>query len=215
MSPYNNLDDFCENGWFHVYNRSNNKEVLFHNEFDCSLFLSRYQKYLGPFQITLSWSVLSNHFHFVIQLHSSQTISDYLKHLYPGRRTNSENQFINGTLELEQLIEKTWMRLFTSYAMRFNNTYKRKGNLFYRPFKRKKIENEFQLKRAIGYVNTNAQKHGIVDDFRKYPWSSWHELINEVPSICAIQEVLDLFGGIQQFHNFHLDYAKSIPSQKD
>lgn len=215
MHPAKNLDDFCENGCFHVYNRTNNKELLFRHEFDCSLFLSRYQKYLSPYQFTLSWSALPTHFHFVIQIHSSNEILDYLKKQFHKSRTFMENEFIKGTIDLEHFLENTWMRLFTSYAMRFNKACNRKGNLFYRPFKRKKIENEFQLKRAIGYVNTNAQKHGIVDDFRKYPWSSWHELINEVPSICAIQEVLDLFGGIQQFHDFHLDYAKSIPTQID
>lgn len=213
MSSYNNLDDFCENGWFHVYNRTNNKELLFRNEDDCGLFLSRYQKYLSPFQITLSWSAMPTHFHFVVQLHSSESIFEYVSQLYPGYRTCSENKFISGQITLEQFMEKTWMRLFTSYAMRFNATHKRKGNLFYRPFKRKKIENEFQLKRAIGYVNTNAQKHGIVDDFRKYPWSSWHEIIHEIPSLCNLQAVLDLFGGIQRFHDFHLDYAKSIPAK--
>jgi putative transposase len=41
--------DFYENGIFHVYNRTNNKELLFQSDENRHWFLKQYAKYLHPF----------------------------------------------------------------------------------------------------------------------------------------------------------------------
>ena len=66
----NYLANFYENGIFHVYNRTNNKEILFKTEENRLYFLKQFAKYLSPFLDTFCWNLLPNHFHFLVQIKS-------------------------------------------------------------------------------------------------------------------------------------------------
>ena len=58
------LANFAEAGIYHVYNRTNNKELLFKTDENRLYFLRQYAKYLEPFVDTFCWTLLPNHFHF-------------------------------------------------------------------------------------------------------------------------------------------------------
>ena len=95
------------------------------------------------------------------------------------------------------LLEQTFKRFFQSYALAFNKEQSRKGNLFYKPFKRVKIENDSQFTMALIYVHANAFKHGLVKDFTSHRWSSWHSIISNQPTSLLRDEVIKWFGNVE------------------
>ena len=56
--PDKYLADFEENGIYHVYNRTNNKEKLFLSEENVIFFLRRFKELNSPLADTYSWNLL-------------------------------------------------------------------------------------------------------------------------------------------------------------
>ena len=196
--------NFYDNGIFHVYNRTNNKELLFKSAENKLYFLKRFQKYLHPFLDTFCWNLLPNHFHFLVRVKSTEQIKKYLQSLEPQTLKPTEKKYIDDKSTTELLLKLEWKRLFNSYAMAFNKQHNRKGNLFQRPFKRVEVTTEAQLTQAIIYIHANAQHHKLCNDFTRHEWSSWHTILSEKPTNLKRDEVLALFGGRQLFIDTHM-----------
>ncbi len=56
-----------------------------------------------------------------------------------------------------------------------------------------------QFTQTIIYINANAFKHKLVDDFIKHKWSSYHTILSDKPTKLLRNELLDWFGGREQF----------------
>ncbi|HEY8689221.1 MAG TPA: hypothetical protein VIM07_08300 [Chitinophagaceae bacterium] len=174
------LAEFEYENIYHIYNKTNNRELLFRTNENYRYFLQQYLFYISPIADTYSWSLLPNHFHFIIKIKQQKSIVSHLTTLPLKEQTKSERQFLIDN-NINTLTEMTFKRLFTSYAMGYNKMYNRSGNLFYRTFKRIEIAKDSQFTQAIIYVNANAQKHNIVKIFFLYPWTSYHSLaINQL-----------------------------------
>ncbi len=195
--------DFYDGGIFHVYNRINNKELLFKSADNRTYFLKQYQKYLYPFLDTFCWNLLPNHFHFLVQIKTAEEIKKYLQTLPSRELKPMEKKYLAGNATTELLLELEWKRFFTSYAMAFNKQHERKGNLFQRPFKRVEVMKESHFTQAIIYIHANAQHHKLCKDFTDYIWSSWHTILSDKPTHLKREEVLGWFGGRQQFIDVH------------
>ena len=187
---------------YHVYNRTNNKELLFRSDDNYYYFLKQLDFYISPIAETFAWNLLPNHFHFLIRIKSASAIKAWLNSIPNEKRTKTEKQFLLDN-NLNLLVETAFKRLFTSYAMAFNQMHKRNGNLFSRTFKRVEILNDSQFTQALIYIHTNAQKHGLVDDFSLYPWTSYHSILSEKPTKILRHEVIEWFGGKEQFIVVH------------
>lgn len=200
------LAEFQESGIYHVYNRTNNKELLFLNNENRHFFLKLYTQFISPVADTFCWSLLPNHFHFLIQIKPVSEINAYFLQLSSERNrqfSKTEEKYLADVISLDELVVVYFKRFFQSYAMAFNKVHKRSGNLFYRPFKRKVILDDSQLSRAIVYIHLNAFKHKICKDFRKYDWSSWKSVFSKNTRLIARDKLLDLFGGLEQFVAVH------------
>jgi len=150
--------------------------------------------------------LLGNHFHLVVKIKSKEQITVYLESLPPNKQTIPQKKFLEATLDLRVLhpvLENQFLRLFTSYAMRYNRLYQRNGNLFHRPFKRVAVNSEAHVGNLVYYVHTNCRKHGLQHDFVSYPWSSYQAMISTKPTCLDRQFVLDWFGGLDAFTQFH------------
>jgi len=64
--------------FYHIYNRTNNKELLFKDEENYRYFLSLFQKYISPIAHVYAYCLIPNHFHFVLQIKSDQELSFFL-----------------------------------------------------------------------------------------------------------------------------------------
>jgi putative transposase len=218
------LATFYEGGIFHIYNRTNNKEPLFKSDENRLYFLKQYAKYLQPFVDTFCWCLLPNHFHFLVKVKTAATIKAnlikglgrddiFLKDVISNVTSNVaeatlhlkpiEAKFLKDEIAIDELLEFEWRRFFISYSMAFNKQHKRTGNLFQRPFKRVEIDKERYFTQAIIYIHANAVKHKIVKDFTTYPWSSYPSIISDKPTLLNKQELIEWFGGIQQFIQTH------------
>jgi putative transposase len=200
------LADLDEEGIYHVYNRTNNMELLFRNDENRHFFLRRYAFYLRPLIDTYCWCLLSNHFHFLIKIKSAKEIRfELLKQVVLN---DAEKNYIEGKGTSAIIIEKAFHRFFTSYSMAFNKMFKRTGNLFHRPFKRVNVAKEQHFTQAIVYIHANPVKHKIINDFEKYKWSSWNSLVSDLPTQLKRKELLDWFGNKELFIKAHRDLTQ-------
>ncbi|HJW89895.1 MAG TPA: hypothetical protein VJ436_04560 [Anaerolineales bacterium] len=98
---------------------------------------------------------------------------------------------------------QAFSNLFNAYAKAINKAYNRTGSLFEHPFGRKVINSEAHLTRLVVYIHQNPKKHGLVEDFRRWPYSSFRALISTKPTFLKREEVLEWFGGREGFESFH------------
>lgn len=149
--------DFISDGYYHVYNRSNNRELLFKNFDNYHYFLNRYAHYLNPWVHTLGYCLMPTHFHFLIRVKSTLE----LKKLYKKN--------------LSIAIEEHFRRLFISYSKSINKQRNRHGNLFQRPFKRSYIDDQADVVKMLCYIHHNPIHHGHSDDYHKWYFSSFNQ----------------------------------------
>lgn len=201
--PAKYLADFKAGGIYHVYNRTNNKEPLFFCDENRLFFLKRFAFHLNDFVDSFCWCLLTNHFHLLIRVKSEEEIQHYLLSKPKETVTITEQLYLDKKVDLSVLIEKTFKRFFQSYAQSFNKVYNRKGNLFYKPFKRLEIENVNQLIACVVYIHTNAVKHGMIKNPFDYKWSSLHSILSNAPTRLFKTEVIRWFGGQEKFIQAH------------
>jgi hypothetical protein len=204
------LADFEEEEIYHVYNRTNNKERLFLTDENRLFFLKRYAEILLPFVDTFCYNLLENHFHLLIRVKNENQILQHLKK--KQQVLPSERKFIHNEISFSELIEHEFKRFFQSYSLALNKSTKRKGNLFYKPFKRIKIERNNQFTMTLIYIHTNSMKHGLGNDFTKYKWSSWQSLISKKPTLLLRNEIIEWFGSLDLCKKAHIETSNDFYS---
>jgi putative transposase len=204
----NYLADFEEDGIYHVYNRTNNGEPLFLTDENRYFFLKKYKEYLAAYIDTYCWCLLPNHFHFLIRVKPEKQIRKLIQQKASNECTLTEAKFLENTIPLSELIQQGFKRFFQSYSLAFNKMHHRKGNLFYRPFKRVKIQKETHFTNAIIYIHANPVKHRLATDFTHYKWSSWQTYLSIASTDLLREEVLDWFGQKEQMIKAHYDLSK-------
>jgi len=172
---------FEHNNFYHVYNRGNNSEDIFVEEKNYTLFLKLLKKYLLQVADIYAYCMMKNHFHLLVKIKEPQEIID------------------------EKLCKKPYLAfsyMFNSYAKKYNQTYNRKGSLFQEHLKREIINGDDYLIQAITYIHLNPVKHGF-SEFLEYPHSSYNAMISESKTLLKREEVLQFFGGIESFVDYH------------
>lgn len=203
--PEKYLADFEELGIYHIYNRTNNNDRLFYTDENRVFFLKQYKKYLSPFLDTYCWCLLPNHFHFLVRIKPIKSIQNSILIKDLNDRSLIEKRFIDGQSNISELIEHAFRRFFQSYSLAFNKAFNRKGNLFYKPFKRIEVKKESHFTQYIVYIHANPLKHGLIKNFDQYQWSSWSTYLSDAPTNLLRKEVIDWFGNKEQFVKAHVD----------
>jgi putative transposase len=173
--------------YYHLYNRGNNRENLFLHERNYRYFMDLYAKYVEPVADTYAFCLLKNHFHFLVRIKQVEEL-------------NTQNQ--------PQEPSQAFSNLFNAYAKSFNRAYQRTGALFQRPFGRIPVTSPAYFLRLVAYIHQNPQKHGFVDDFRDWPYSSYSWILSDKPSRVKREELLDWFGSREGFVEFHRQVVK-------
>lgn len=213
--PEKYLADFSEDGIYHVFNRTNNNELLFRTDENRHFFLKKYHQHLSAFIDTYAWCLLPTHFHLLVRVKKKGEIITNLERQEFRELSLTETRFLFAQTDIEELLEKSFKRLFQSYAQAFNKMFNRHGNLFYRPFKRIKINNDHHFTNTIIYIHTNPVKHSVTKDFVNYPWSSWKSILsNSSPSVLA-KDMLEWFGGVNPFIDAHISSRTNIDTSDD
>lgn len=184
---------FEEGKFYHIYNRSIDRQPLFKSDANYRFFLKKFDQYLSNLLDVYAFCLLGNHFHLLIQVKESLASIDP-----------------NGDFSVHDIVSKQFRIFFQSYALAFNIQHKRIGTLFQTPFKRAEINDEFYLSRLIYYIHANPQKHNLISDFRDWKWSSYKRILLETDTKLKKQEVLDWFGGKAEYLKFHSNIHEAI-----
>lgn len=131
---------------YHIILRGNNGEGIFKNSADRIRFLGKLKYYKDKFKFKIyCFCLMINHAHIVIKVLSDiPTITDVM-------------QPFN-----------------TSYAMYYNNLYKRKGHLFQDRFKGILVTKDEHLLELIRYIHLNPVRSKLVRSPDDYKWSSYN-----------------------------------------
>ena len=168
------LEVLEKDGYYHIYNRGINSCLIFENDENKKFFLKQLAKYLIDKISIFAYCLMDNHFHIVIQLN-----------------------------ENEEIVTQAFSNFFNSYAKAFNKQIGRTGSLFEKHFKRIKLNDEDYLKQLIIYVHLNP-KHHLDLNFQDYKFSSYQAFISDKETKIEREEVLELFGGIENFVFCHI-----------
>jgi len=142
---------------------------------------------------------MPEHFHFLIKV-----------------RVLSESATIKSDTYVSKLtpIEKAFRDFFISYSKAFNKRYSRTGSLFQYKFKRKLINNESYLIRIIPYIHGNPVRKKLCNELKEWKFSSYNSIISEKKTNIKRKEVLNLFGGLNNFAEYHKYYSTLLEDRK-
>ena len=139
-----------ESGFFyHVYNRAVGNEFLFFEEGNYGFFLYKLDFYMKRY--LQFYALLRNHFHLLVRV--------------PENLQNAD-----------VTISEQFRRFFISYTQAINVRFSRRGTLFMKPFKRKKISDDDYLHALLHYLHYNPVYHGVTKDYKSYKWTSYRVL---------------------------------------
>jgi len=168
--------------FYHIYNRGNNRENIFFQERNYAYFTDLWWKHTSLIAETWAYCLLRNHFHATVYVKNKEDLTGLNKIKEPSQ------YFSN---------------FFNAYARGINIAIQRTGTLFERPFKRIPVDSESYLMRLIVYIHQNPQKHKFEDDFCNWNYSSYHELIANVPTRLQRDRMMQLFGSQKDFIRIH------------
>lgn len=196
-----------ENYYYHIYNRGNNGTKLFRMHKDYLNFLKKYSHYCFFVLDTYAFCLLSNHFHLLVRVRTKEE-QQKLKFHNPFRVNDPER--VNP--EKIHTVSYQLSHLFNSHAQSINKKYGRTGSLFEKPFHRRSITEENYFSNLVCYIHWNPQLHGLVEDFRSYPYSSYKLFFNKDLSRLNKEKVLNWFGGLPNFEKVHCELPKGLCS---
>jgi len=179
--------------YYHVYSRGNNQENLFFEERNYRYFLKLNARYIEPIGDTYAYCLLRNHFHLLVRI---KTVEE--QETLETLRVSETPRVFKPKKPGQQ-----FGNLFNAYAKAINKAYGRTGSLFQNPFGRILVDSDAYLVYLITYIHQNPQKHGFVDDFRVWPYSSYHAMLSEKPTHLEREEVLAWFAGPTAFQASH------------
>jgi putative transposase len=151
------------NQLYHIYNQGNNQETIFYDRNDYLLFLQKVRKLIMPFADIVCYSLMPNHYHFLINTNEKSAETVMLGHL-------PSTQLANG------------FRLLNSgYANEFNKKNDRSGSLF----RQKTQAKNMGFYDFIGnypftcfhYIHQNAMVAGLCPKMENWEFCSFQDYI--------------------------------------
>jgi len=180
--------------YYHVYNHAVGKDVLFKKDENYYFFLTKFSEYILPIADIFAYCLMPNHFHLAIRIHSTEKLSEI--------RTLQKFQTLT-MLSNENFVSKQFSNFFSSYTQAYNKQQDRKGNLFEKPFRRKKINDTNYFKQIIHYIHFNPVHHGFVSDLRDWKFTSFESFFSEKSTKLKRDEVIEMFDNKENFFFFH------------
>lgn len=128
---------------YHVINRGNNRQDVFHKEGDFKAFLQALAelKERRPFEL-FGYCLLNNHFHLLIRPRAAS-------------------------------ISRIMQSLLVSHTQRYHKHYRSGGHVWQGRFKSPVIQNDEHLLTVLRYIEANPLRAEIVRHAGDYPWSSY------------------------------------------
>ena len=175
--------------YYHIFNRGINGESIFIEESNYKYFFKLIERYIYGIADLSAYCLLMNHFHLLVRIKSEEEVSNGLNPSWGSKELPRPSQLFSN--------------LFNAYSKAFNKRFNRTGGLFQRPFRRIRISSDEQLINLVVYIHQNPEKHGLVDDFREWRFSSYRKFLLADDAFPMRDEVIGLFGTISGFEYAH------------
>jgi REP element-mobilizing transposase RayT len=170
---------FAAGRCYHVFSQSNGNDTLFSSDEEHRLFLDKMEKHIKPVASLLAYCLMPDHLHLLVR------VSDSIE-------------------SAETAVPEAFRMAFKEFAQKVNFMRERGGNLFRKKFRRIRVPCDSHAMSLAHYLHYNPAHHGLVEDWREWPWSSYHAAIGEDASgPVDVEGLLDLFGGRGRFDSFH------------
>ncbi len=179
------FEPIVQGKFYHIFHQGINGEHIFRQEKNYYYFLRKYHEYTHYVADTLAYCLLKNQFNLLIY------VKDF-KILNPSKDEN----------RAEIRYSSQFRHFLNAYAQAFNKMYHRRGGLFVTPFRRCEVCHP-HLEWTIFCIHANAQHHGLIRDFRKWPYSSYQKILEKGHSIVNYEWIWECFGGELPFLEFH------------
>lgn len=178
--------------FYHIFNRGNDGALIFYHQKNYVYFLKKYDAYMSNYVDTYAYCLLPNHFHLLVRVKKWNDI--FQAAIADFKHTSDIPPHI--------LVSEKHRRFFLAYAKAINKQEDRKGSLFQKTFRRKKVSDDDYFTNLIWYIHHNPIHHQVCDKL-DYPWSSYPRLLLETESKLKKVELFDWFGSKRQFVDFH------------
>jgi len=179
----NRIKTYLENGIYHIYNRGVEKQLIFKDEQDYSVFLSYLKTYLLPKdEQSLIKTIIDskssyhdknrarnllkmNNFANDLKLIAHSLVANHFHLLVKQKLRNSIDVFMNS--------------LGTRYTKYFNNKYERVGPMYQDVYKAVLVESDEQLLYLTSYIHRNPLRDTFVN--KEQLMSKLHSLPSSLP----------------------------------
>ncbi|MBC8473874.1 MAG: transposase [Candidatus Omnitrophica bacterium] len=137
---------FMDYPCYHIITRGNQRQTVFMNEKDYTVYLGILKKAKRKYRILLyAYCLMPNHVHLLIESLSSLNMSKFM-------------QWVN-----------------RGYSAYFNQVYRTSGHLWQGRFISKPILKDQYLVHCANYIESNPVRARIVENIADYKWSSYKE----------------------------------------
>jgi REP element-mobilizing transposase RayT len=174
--------------WYHVMNRGNARQIVYQNEFDYVMFLTKLAASCQKYAVELhAYVLMPNHFHLFVHT-------------------------------LEANLSRFMHQFLTTFTVNYNRIYDRVGHLFQGRFKALVVDRSDYGLEVTRYIHLNPVRkqsvNGISNEekltfLKKYKWSSYPAYIgiSTEPSYLYTNNILEQFGDDpdkqrQEYHNY-------------
>lgn len=139
-----------DNCLYHVINRGNGRQEVFHkeNDYDAFINLIRRAKDIYPVKI-YGYCLMPNHFHMVVAPDRGEELSKWMQ----------------------------W--LMTSHVRRYHKHYGSSGHVWQGRYKSFMVQEDKHLLMVLRYIEGNPMRARIVDSARDWKWSSHREAMGK------------------------------------
>jgi putative transposase len=147
---------------YHVYNRGNNKQQIFFNESNYLFFVKKIREQLMPCSDIISYCLMPNHFHLIIQA---------------NEKSITERKSFGGK-PMQEFPYRVGI-LLSSYSQAINRQQDTIGSLFQQKTKAKILSEQVEgrqknyLENCFFYTHNNPCEAGIVENLIDWPYSSF------------------------------------------
>jgi putative transposase len=155
--------EFFRQNIYHIYNRGNNKQIIFFTEENYLYFLKKVRKYILPHCDMLAYVLMPNHFHFLI---------------HADERTEKQ---LPGPAITRNVLSEGIRLLLSSYSKGVNKQEDRTGNLIQQKTKSKCVHNTSDINEkgysdtCFYYIHQNPLRAGLVVKTEDWHYSSYRD----------------------------------------
>ena len=198
--------------YYHIYTRGNNGETIFREARNYEYFMRLYARHIPPVADTYAYCLLKNHFHLLVRIKTEAEIRNEVM------QTIQETFRVSKTLKVSLEVSarapsQAFSNLLNAYTKAVNKAYRRSGSLFEHPFGRVEVTNQAYFARLVIYIHQNPQRHGLIADFRDWPYSSYNALCSTKPTQLQREQTLAWFGDRNHFVRAHAKLQTLDPDQ--